>query len=218
MRSTAPRSEDLTARARIREAAIVRFAENGFDGTSLRTVAGDAGVSQGLVIHHFGSKAGLRTACDEHVVEMVRERKTEAMAQGPAMDPLAAMEEDPGSPIVRYLARALVDGSPQVVALVDGMVEAAVDSVEAGIRSGTLQHTDDPRGVATLLTIWSLGALVLHEHVERLLGADLTGAPTERGPYVRAAVEVLAGVITEEVRDNVRRAFGGADHEEDRDG
>ena len=52
-------SPDLTARARIRDAAIECFARQGF-AVSVRAIAAHAGVSPGLVIHHFGSKAGLR--------------------------------------------------------------------------------------------------------------------------------------------------------------
>jgi TetR/AcrR family transcriptional regulator, regulator of cefoperazone and chloramphenicol sensitivity len=52
-------ADDLTAAARIRDAAIEQFGEHGF-GTGLRAIAEAAGVSAALVIHHFGSKQGLR--------------------------------------------------------------------------------------------------------------------------------------------------------------
>jgi AcrR family transcriptional regulator len=55
------RSADLTAAARIRDAAIEQFGQHGF-GVGLRTIAEAAGVSAALVIHHFGSKDGLRKA------------------------------------------------------------------------------------------------------------------------------------------------------------
>ncbi|HJE59178.1 MAG TPA: TetR/AcrR family transcriptional regulator, partial [Nocardiopsis listeri] len=51
--------DDLTARARIRDAALTRFGQEGF-GVSVRAIAEEAGVSPGLVIHHFGSKEKLR--------------------------------------------------------------------------------------------------------------------------------------------------------------
>ena len=61
-------SSDLTARARLRDAAIELFAERGFDKTSMKAIAEAAGVSPGLVIHHYGSKDELRRVCDEHVI------------------------------------------------------------------------------------------------------------------------------------------------------
>ena len=48
-------AEDLTARARIRDAALALFAERGTDGATIRDIAKAAGVSGGLVRHHFGS-------------------------------------------------------------------------------------------------------------------------------------------------------------------
>src|SRR3981081_1211972 len=69
------RSADLTAVARIRDAAIEQFGEHGF-GVGLRTLAEAAGVSAALVIHHFGSKDGLQKACDEYVAEEIRSEKS----------------------------------------------------------------------------------------------------------------------------------------------
>src|SRR5437762_10750424 len=68
---------DLTAAARIREAALRLFAEHGVSGASIRDVAKAAGVSPGLVQHHFRSKARLRRAVEESVVR----RATEAFGR-----------------------------------------------------------------------------------------------------------------------------------------
>ena len=53
---------DLTARARIRDAAIRHFADEGYERTTIRGIAVTAGVSPGLLRHHFGSKEELRRA------------------------------------------------------------------------------------------------------------------------------------------------------------
>ena len=65
-------SEDLTTRARIRDTAIGVFGSQGFTA-GVRSIATAAGVSPGLLNHHFGSKDGLRTACDEHVLRVIRD-------------------------------------------------------------------------------------------------------------------------------------------------
>ncbi len=65
-------SEDLTARARIREAALSHFAEEGYERATVRGIARTAGVSPGLLRHHFGSKQELRQACDEYVAGVLR--------------------------------------------------------------------------------------------------------------------------------------------------
>src|SRR2546423_15267855 len=65
--SSAADEGDLTSKAVIRNAALRLFAERGHDAVSVRGIAAAAGVSPALVVHHFGSKDGLRAAVDEHV-------------------------------------------------------------------------------------------------------------------------------------------------------
>jgi AcrR family transcriptional regulator len=222
-RATAPATPDVappddrTARARIRDAAIERFAADGMAGTSVRAIAADAGVSPALVIHHFGSKDALRAACDEYVATAIAERKHAAMAQGPSFDPLAALRAgQQGPPLLRYLARSLLDPSPQVAALVDGLVADAAEYMAEGVRTGVLRPTDRPFERAAVLTLWSLGALALHDHVARLLAFDPAGADTDLAAdnaYFSAGLEILGtGLLTEEAAAHLRAAFaaGGA--------
>src|SRR5699024_6857074 len=63
-----PVPEELTAEERILQAALRRFAVDGLSA-SLRRVASDAGVSAGLIIHHYGSGEKLLAACDSRVLE-----------------------------------------------------------------------------------------------------------------------------------------------------
>ena len=66
-------AEDLTARARLRDAAIRLFAERGVAGSPVRDIAEAAGVTAGLITHYFGSKVGLKAAVDERLVEVFTE-------------------------------------------------------------------------------------------------------------------------------------------------
>ena len=54
--------------------------EHGLDGSSMRVVAAEAGVSQPLVAHHFGSRAGLVKALVRNVVDgyLAEDAKVEA--------------------------------------------------------------------------------------------------------------------------------------------
>src|SRR5690606_37917648 len=72
--------DELAARARILQAAIRRFAADGMSAP-LRAIAADAGVSAGLIIHHFGSADRLREACDEHVLAVTRHNKESVVAR-----------------------------------------------------------------------------------------------------------------------------------------
>ena len=211
-RSGSAPDPDRTAAARIRDAAIARFAAVGVAATTVREIAVDAGVSPALVIHHFGSKDALRVACDQHVAATIRAHKRAAMAQGPGMDPLAALRRgQEGPPLLRYLARTLVDGSPHVAELVDELVEDAVGYTAEGVGSGLIRPSERHRERAIVLTMWSLGALVLHDHVARLTGIDLTGDPEDLAAWTLPATEILThGVLAEGFYERVRDALATA--------
>lgn len=202
------RDRSATSPERIRDAAITCIAERGVAGASVRAIARTAGVSPALVIHHFGSKDALRVACDQHVAALIVDRKHRSIAEGTALDPLASLRSmTDGPPVVRYLARTLADGSPHAGELVLAMVRNDVAVIEHGVEAGLLHPTEDEWARVAVLTVWSLGALVLHEHVQRLLGEDLTGDPRHAARYLSTVVDLLG-----------RPVFTEAAHRELRDG
>src|SRR4051794_30116737 len=75
-------ADDRTARAIIRDEALRLFAERGPDRVRLREIAAAAGVSPGLVLHHYGSLDGLRGAVDDHVLATFESLLAEATAEG----------------------------------------------------------------------------------------------------------------------------------------
>ncbi len=213
------RSDDRTTVARIRDAAIECFAESGVAATSIRAIAATADVSPGLVIHHFGSKEELRVACDEHVAAIIRDVKGDAMASGGALDVTAAFRTAGEIPAAKYLARTLVDGSPHVAELVDEIVGDAVDYVATGVETGMIRPSNHEWERAALLTIWGLGALVLHEHLERLVGvditADLSADPKAASAYMAPVLEIYSqGVFTEKTVQMMSDAFVDASQKE----
>lgn len=217
-------ADDRTAKARIRDAAIACFAENGLDGTTARKVAAIAGVSPGLVIHHFESMEGLRSECDRHVAATIRQYKHDAFSAGPNIDVLAALRGANAGPLMAYLAAVLVDDSPTVAHLVDELVADAEEYLEYGVETGVVKPSANPRGRAAVLFLWSLGALVLHRHVHRILGVDLTNPDVGADPgitaYAGPAYEIMGGgVLSEAFASQLQDAFaemaGTGDHSEE---
>lgn len=201
---------DRTARARIRDAAIERFASVGVSAANLKDIAADAGVSTPLVVHHFGSKDGLRAACDDHVAAVIRKQKHEAMQAGKSLDPFQAVREAYGdTPVLRYLAKTLADGSPRVDELIDEMLEDSLGYMAEGVENGILKPAENPRERAVVLILWTLGALVLHDQAKRLLGIDPTSDRIEDTiEWARVNGDVLAGsVIDEDYYESNRIAF-----------
>lgn len=194
-------TDDRTTRARIRDAAIIRFARDGIAATSLRAVAGDAGVAPSHVVHYFRSKAGLRAACDDHVAALLREQQQEVVGAGLDLDPLAALRRSrSGLPILAYLARTLVEPSPTVDALVDQLVADSERYMAGLAANGLITPSATPRTRAILLTFWSLGALTLHTQLERLLGVSMTqpdADPDALAEYAAATLELMGpGLLT----------------------
>ena len=151
---------DLTGRARIRDAAIRRFGADGF-GASVRAIAADAGVSAGLVIHHFGSKDGLRAACDEHVLRLIREAETEAFAQrspGEWLAQLAVLDEF--APLVGYLVQALLAGGDLAATLLERMTKDAEVYLADAVVAGTMRPSRDPAARASFLVDVGIGAVL----------------------------------------------------------
>lgn len=203
--------DGLTAKARIRNAAIDCFARHGSDCT-VRMVAGAAGVSPGLVIHHFRSMEGLRAACDRHVIDAVRAMKSKAMAAGPAgLDLAAALRDEGVGQGARYLARMLAEETPAAAQLVDGLIADAERYMEEGVRTGILRPTECPRERAIVMGLWSMSVLVMHHHLTRLLGVDFTdpavGADPVIANYLRPAYDILGdGLFTEAAAESLRAA------------
>jgi TetR/AcrR family transcriptional regulator, regulator of cefoperazone and chloramphenicol sensitivity len=169
-----PAFEDLTARARIRTAALRLFADQGIARTTVRAIANAAGVSAGLLRHHYGSKDALRDACDQYALDRLMRIKEQAMLQGQAGNPAFLPSVHPTLLLLnRYLARAMVDGSPAAADLFDQFVDLA----ERWIRDQYPDVTADPRGYAAVLVAMQTGPLVMHEHVSRALAADILSTP-----------------------------------------
>ena len=199
---------DGSGAARILQAAIGLFGEQGVRATSLKAIAERAGVSPPLILHHYGSKDGLRVACDVRVAELLRASKTDVLSRGPSVDlasVLSVFEEH--RPVLRYLARTLTDGSPHVNDVIDQMVADAEAYTADAVRAGLLKPSADPRARVVVMVLWSLGALVLHEHLRRLLDVDLVDGHGPPLPYWHAALEIYAdGVLAEGAYEQLRAA------------
>ncbi|WIY02154.1 TetR family transcriptional regulator [Amycolatopsis mongoliensis] len=160
-------TEDFTARARIRDAAIKLFTERGMEKTSILDIAKEAGVSGGLIRHHFGSKDGLREACDTHVFDELLKFKEEVLAKGVANPGFLPTFDARQLLFRRYLGRAMIDGSEAAAA----QFTEIVDGTERYFREQGMDMPD-PRGVAAALAAMTGGLMILQDHVARALGEE----------------------------------------------
>jgi TetR/AcrR family transcriptional regulator, regulator of cefoperazone and chloramphenicol sensitivity len=159
-------ADDLTAVARIRDAAIDQVGQHGFS-VGLRAIAQAAGVSAALVIHHFGSKDGLLKACDDYIAEEIRKAKSDSLtsAADPASWLAQVAEIDSFAPMVAYLVRSLQSGSALAKQFWQQMVDNAEQYLEDGVRAGTLKPSRDPKARAKFLAMVGGGGLLLYLHM-----------------------------------------------------
>ncbi|ADG76420.1 transcriptional regulator, TetR family [Cellulomonas flavigena DSM 20109] len=161
MRSTSPGVGDLTTRARIRDAAVARYAREGF-GAPLRAVAEDAGVSAALIVHHFGSKDGLRQVCDAYVLATIRESKERAIASGTTQEVLLQLASlDEYAPLVGYALRSLQAGGAMARDFVEHFVADAEVYLAEAVATGQMRPSRDEKARARYLTVQGLGTLLL---------------------------------------------------------
>lgn len=179
MRSVPP--EDVTTVARIRDAAVARFGAVGYARSSVRDIAADAGVSPGLVMHHFGSKEGLRRACDEWMVAQLMGEKAR-IGDTSVASTIREWLDDPGRfrAYVDYVATMITDGTEGGARLFDLMLAETRAMLDAGVAGGTMHDSVDPEVRAVLITVDGLAPLLVRDHIARALGAPLDDPATIR--------------------------------------
>jgi AcrR family transcriptional regulator len=194
---------DFTARANIRNAALRLFAERGHDAVTVREIATAAGVSPGLVLHHFGSKEGLRVAVVAHVVESFDaifvdfddQELAEMLASGEANSSMAEAfirVFPPGSPLPAYLRRLLLTNDPAGTTLFGRWYATTRRVLDAMVDSGSAASTEDPAVRAAFLVVNDLAVILLSNQIATVIGEDpLTPAGLDR--WTRDAVAVYTG-------------------------
>ncbi|GAB6899125.1 TetR family transcriptional regulator [Kineosporia succinea] len=93
-------------RAAILTAARTQFGENGFDRTTIRSVAGAAGVDPALVMHYFRNKHGLFTAAAQLRIQIPDLSGVEPEEAAGVLVPLFASLWGPDGPLLPLLRAA----------------------------------------------------------------------------------------------------------------
>lgn len=208
-----PAAEDLTARARIRDAALAQFAEYGFDRATIRGIAQAAGVSPGLVRHHFGSKDGLREVCDAYALRVlhgyVEEVMPDVMASGGPSDPEGFVKSwAPLNPFRWYVARAMIDGSEGAARIFDEMVTMTEQTLHQTDALRPDPPTDNLRTRAAIMVAMALGVPAFRAHLARNIGADIASPEGDR-QVTLALLDIQSHpTITPEAAQALRKVVG----------
>ena len=177
------------------------FAQRGAAAVTLREIAAEAGVSPSLVIHHYGSKDGLREAVDNRAIALVDALVTEltgVSGKGPSSSLAAALsselERDPLLPA--YLRRLLIDGGKPAETLFRTLFEAVLSGFATLEAAGLARPSSDADVRAAFLLVNDLAVVLLRDQVHEVLGID----PLARSGMERWTAQVLdvysRGVLT----------------------
>jgi TetR/AcrR family transcriptional regulator, regulator of cefoperazone and chloramphenicol sensitivity len=192
---TAILDSDLTTKARIRDAAMLLFGAEGVAATSLRAVAREAGVSPGLIIHHFGSKEGLIRAVDEAGLALINQALKEVPVEGPGPEVMARRAEVVAAflrsqpALCDYLGRALSERTQASANLFHRLFTFAARDQHL-VAAGALRADSDPFWRAMHQVITVIGPLILRPLIERELGGDLL-AEENVARWTRARTDLL---------------------------
>jgi len=171
-------SDDRTARARIRDAALSLFAARGVDAVTVRDIAGAAEVSPALVIRHFGSKQGLRDAVDDHVAAVFEAVLAQVSTVDGSAIAVTTMAEavmtylPADSAIPSYLGRMLLGQGTAGAALFERLYAVSCAALAEMERVGAMPAGCDPAVRAAVLLLNDLAVLILRDHVSAVVGFD----------------------------------------------
>lgn len=197
---------DLTARARIRDAAITLFAEKGIAAASVRDIAQTAGVSSGLLRHHFGSKEGLRDACDEYALNKITAlgiQFTETNLLGRISPEVMRLQQ--------YLIRSIMDGSPTALAMFDRTLEYG----EHWLEKSELE-VSDPRAYLAVIGVMKMSMFVMGDLLSHALGQRVD-EPAGWARVLGASIEIFSHpLVTPELAEQAHKALAEftASHQE----
>lgn len=175
---------------RVRDVALKVFATHGTEATSLRMIAEAAGVSIGLVQHHFRTKGNLITAVDEYVMAVLAQSLAGPLPGAPT-DPVSDVAHrvtelvTDHAAVIDYMCRAVVDCTPIGVRIFDGLVDIGRGHWDQLAEQGLVRAGLDPDWVALNPMVLVLGIFLVRPHLDRHL-PDAFTSPAQLDRWQKA--------------------------------
>ncbi len=127
-------AQQSLAKRRLLAVAAEHFADHGFDGANVNTIAIEAGYAKGTIYNHFASKLDLLTAVLESGSELATARSQSRQGDDLRANLLALTEEDArlvreNEAFMRVVAREMLTTNPETRAAVDRGLRPFEDAI-----------------------------------------------------------------------------------------
>lgn len=187
-------------RQQLLEAALSAVAERGAKGATVRLIAERAGVTPGLVIHHFKTKERLLAEVDDSVAQ----RLTDAMSVPDEVTDVAAglsavalqLSALIGSDasLRSYLRRAIADATPAGGRFLQHLIDLTVDSLRKAASPESTLPSDERQWQAVQIISINLAATLL-EPILRDIGREDPFTPRQVERRTAANVAFIARAL-----------------------
>jgi len=154
------------------------------------------------VRHHFGSKEGLRQACDDYAMAESARIRSRVFEDGEFREQSFLGSIHPvAMQLQRYLVRSTLDSPGTTSTMFARMVEVSEEWLDdQGI------HVKDQRAYAAVLVAMQMGMFLMADQLSAALGTDVT-KPAGHLRMLRGAVEVFAHPLLDEQGKAIRAAL-----------
>ena len=153
------------------------FADRGAAAVTVREIAAAAGVSAGLVMHHYGSKDGLKDAVDRRAAAFFEEMLGELPRVGEhggsaSLAELFAAQLEAQPVMAGYVRRLLLDGGEAADALFGKLFETTVAGMRSLVEAGVVRPAQDEQTRTAFLLANDLSLVLLRRQITSVTGTD----------------------------------------------
>ncbi|WP_102143224.1 TetR/AcrR family transcriptional regulator [Mycobacterium hubeiense] len=172
---------DLTTKARVRAAALDLVGEQGLDATTIRQVAAHAGVSVGVVQHHYKTKAELaddvRTWVTARLVDAASAATGGARVDAARPELVAFDDLMSGNPkLAAYIRRILIEATPNAKRWFSEAVDQTTEHLREKAPADLAEAPEELRTVAAMLLVVTFGPVILGSALTDLLDCSVEDA------------------------------------------
>jgi AcrR family transcriptional regulator len=171
------------------------FSEKGFNSVSVRDITSAAGVSPGLLIHHFKSKEAFITACIDEVFGEVLSFKTEPnpLDMNTQLNKWKSNPEFYKTPL-KFFKAVMSSNSDYSKQLFELILDGSRKVLEDGVKNGLVKKPSDLEMTNLVLAVNSLGTILLSDYIRDQLGGEFTDPEYAQG-FMQANLEIYTNGV-----------------------